>query len=88
MTASSGDVTFPITEYIFQQSLSDLETAIWSNSFKKKENKDKEIANKIYLLLKSAESAVEIASESQSQSYFEDILDKFNTESYSLHPLN
>ena len=39
MTASSGDVTFPITEYIFQQSLSDLETAIWSNSFKKKENK-------------------------------------------------
>ena len=39
MTASSGDVTFPITEYIFQQSLSDLENAIWSNSFKKKENK-------------------------------------------------
>tara|TARA_R100001463_G_scaffold83698_1_gene138266 strand:- start:229 stop:732 length:504 start_codon:yes stop_codon:yes gene_type:complete len=34
-------------------------------------------AQKIYLLLESAASAVEIASESQSQSYFEDILDKY-----------
>ena len=39
MIASSGDIIFPISKYIFQQSLADLESQIWSNSFKKKENK-------------------------------------------------
>jgi hypothetical protein len=34
-------------------------------------------AQKIFLLLKSAESAVEIAGQSQSTGYFEDILDKY-----------
>ena len=39
MVASSGDLIFPINKYVFQQSLADLELQIFSNTFKKKENK-------------------------------------------------
>jgi hypothetical protein len=39
MSASSGDVTLPITKYVFQSDLASLETQIWSNTFKRKEDK-------------------------------------------------
>ena len=39
MDASSGDITLPITKYVFQNNLADLESQIWSNMFKKKEGK-------------------------------------------------
>ena len=38
-TASSGDVTFPITKYVAQTTLAGLETNMFVNSFKKKESK-------------------------------------------------
>ena len=39
MTASSNDKSLPITKYVFQQNLASLETQIWSNTFKRKEDK-------------------------------------------------
>jgi hypothetical protein len=39
MTSSSGDVTLPITEYVFKTDLTALENQIWQNTFKKKEDK-------------------------------------------------
>ena len=39
MTSSSGDVTLPITEYVFKTDLTTLENQIWQNTFKKKEDK-------------------------------------------------
>ena len=39
MIASSSDQTLPIGKYVFQNNLADLETQIWSNNFKKKEDK-------------------------------------------------
>jgi hypothetical protein len=39
MVASSTDQTLPIGKYVFQNSLANLETQIWSNTFKKKEDK-------------------------------------------------
>tara|TARA_R110000751_G_scaffold19824_1_gene58875 strand:- start:932 stop:2365 length:1434 start_codon:yes stop_codon:yes gene_type:complete len=39
MSASSGDVTFPITKYVEPTTLATLETNMFTNSFKKKENK-------------------------------------------------
>ena len=39
MTASSSDQTLPITKYVFQSNLANLENQIWSNTFKRKENK-------------------------------------------------
>tara|TARA_R110001592_G_scaffold3302_2_gene18350 strand:- start:6196 stop:7635 length:1440 start_codon:yes stop_codon:yes gene_type:complete len=39
LVASSGDITFPITKYVAQTTLSGLETSIFTNSFKKKESK-------------------------------------------------
>jgi hypothetical protein len=37
--ASSGDVSLPISKYVFQTSLGALESNIFANSFKRKENK-------------------------------------------------
>ena len=39
MVASSSDKTLPIGKYVFQDNLASLETQIWSNTFKKKEDK-------------------------------------------------
>ncbi len=39
MVASSNDKTLPIGKYVFQDNLASLETQIWSNTFKKKEDK-------------------------------------------------
>jgi hypothetical protein len=39
MSASSGDVTLPIGVYVNQTTLTGLESALFSNNFKKKENK-------------------------------------------------
>ncbi len=39
MIASSSDQTLPIGKYVFQDNLASLETQIWSNTFKKKEDK-------------------------------------------------
>jgi len=39
MVASSSDQTLPIGKYVFQDNLASLETQIWSNTFKKKEDK-------------------------------------------------
>ena len=39
MTASSSDQTLPITKYVFQSNLSGLESQVWANTFKRKENK-------------------------------------------------
>ena len=39
MIASSSDKTLPIGKYIFQENLASLENQIWSNTFKKKEDK-------------------------------------------------
>ena len=39
MVASSSDQTLPITKYVFQSNLANLENQIWSNTFKRKENK-------------------------------------------------
>jgi len=39
MVASSSDQTLPIGKYVFQNNLADLETQIWSNNFKRKEDK-------------------------------------------------
>lgn len=39
MVASSSDKTLPIGKYVFQENLASLETQIWSNTFKKKEDK-------------------------------------------------
>ena len=39
MIASSSDKTLPIGKYVFQGNLASLETQIWSNTFKKKEDK-------------------------------------------------
>jgi len=39
MIASSTDQTLPIGKYVFQENLASLENQIWSNTFKKKEDK-------------------------------------------------
>ena len=39
MVASSTDKTLPIGKYVFQENLASLENQIWSNTFKKKEDK-------------------------------------------------
>ncbi len=39
MVASSTDQTLPIGKYVFQENLASLENQIWSNTFKKKEDK-------------------------------------------------
>ena len=39
MVASSSDQTLPIGKYVFQENLASLENQIWSNTFKKKEDK-------------------------------------------------
>ena len=39
MVASSNDKTLPIGKYVFQDNLASLETQVWSNTFKKKEDK-------------------------------------------------
>ena len=39
MIASSTDKTLPIGKYVFQENLASLENQIWSNTFKKKEDK-------------------------------------------------
>ena len=39
MTASSGDVTLPITKYVLPTTLSVLESNLFTNTFKRKENK-------------------------------------------------
>ena len=39
MVASSTDKTLPIGKYVFQDNLASLENQIWSNTFKKKEDK-------------------------------------------------
>ena len=39
MIASSSDQTLPIGKYVFQENLASLENQIWSNTFKKKEDK-------------------------------------------------
>jgi len=39
MVASSSDQTLPIGKYVFQDNLASLETQIWSNTFKRKEDK-------------------------------------------------
>ncbi len=39
MVASSSDKSLPITKYVFQDTLANLETQVWSNTFKRKEDK-------------------------------------------------
>ena len=39
MTASSSDQTLPIGKYVFQSDLASLENQMWSNTFKRKEDK-------------------------------------------------
>ena len=39
MIASSTDQTLPIGKYVFQENLASLENQIWSNTFKRKEDK-------------------------------------------------
>ena len=39
MSGSSGDITLPIGVYVNQTTLTGLESALFSNNFKKKENK-------------------------------------------------
>ena len=39
MIASSSDKTLPIGKYVFQENLASLENQIWSNTFKRKEDK-------------------------------------------------
>jgi hypothetical protein len=39
MTASSSDQTLPIGKFVFQNNLASLENQIWSNTFKRKEDK-------------------------------------------------
>ena len=39
MTASSSDQTLPIGKFVFQDNLASLENQIWSNTFKRKEDK-------------------------------------------------